>query len=342
MRKTRKFINFALAVVLLAAVAAFPVEATQHTIKTGVGVVDVAAGSTLRLRSKASTSSTILASAPAGEVVIVEGKVGNWYKVIYNLYEGYMSSDYLNVVSAENVELGYGMVNDTQVNMRSGPGTSYKSLGKFTKGEKAYIIGINNCWYKVIYNDTICYIRSDYLDVTEIPYENRDSAKKPLFFVDGKSTGIAVSAEALNGGTVAPDLPDKEEPVVPDVPASDQAAAIIATAKKYLGVPYKWGGTSPSGFDCSGFTQYVFKAHGITLPRTVASQYALGTKVTKAELIPGDLVFFYARNKDVIGHVGIYIGDNQFIHASSKGIAITSLSSTYYINHYYGCRRILQ
>ena len=320
------------------------VSATNHTIKTGVGVVDVAAGSNLRLRSKASTSSSTLAYAPDGEVVIVEGKVGDWYKVIYNLQEGYMHSDYLDVSTAENVELGYGVINDTNVNMRSGPGTSYASLGKYVKGEKAYIIGINNKWFKVIYKDQICYIRSDYLDVTEIPYENKDSNNSPLFFVDGKSTGVPVSAEALKNGTTAPEAPEQPPAENPDSGTSsgDKAAAIIATGKKYIGVPYKWAGTTPSGFDCSGFVMYVFGAHGITLPHNSRSMYSFGTSVAKKDLKPGDLVFFYGSNKTVINHVGIYIGNGQFIHSSSsKGITITGLESSYYVNHYYGAKRIL-
>jgi len=345
MHTYKKFISIVLTVLTLCSVMSITASATNHTIKTGVGVVDVATGSNLRLREKASTSSKTLAYAPDGEVVIVEGKVGEWYKVIYNLKEGYMHSDYLDVSKVENVELGYGVVNDTRVNIRSGPGTKYSSLGKFTPGEKAYIIGINNQWYKVIYNGQICYIRSDYLDVTEIPYENQASTKKPIFFVDGKSTGVKVSADALNGNITAPEIPEENEPEapsVPDVPAGELAASIIEMGKKYIGVPYKWAGSTPKGFDCSGFVMYVFGAHGITLPHNSRSMYSHGTSVSKKNLQPGDLVFFYGSNKNVINHVGIYIGNGEFIHASSsKGITITGLESSYYVNHYYGAKRIL-
>ena len=164
--------------------------------------------------------------------------------------------------------------------------------------------------------------------------------------MDGKSTGIPVSAAALKGDVTAPDngstpKPD-DQPVVPDVPAGDLAAAIIATGKKYIGVPYKWCGSTPKGFDCSGFVMYVFGAHGITLPHNSRSMYGFGTSVSKKNLQPGDLVFFYGSNKNVINHVGIYIGGGNFIHASSsKGITITGLESSYYVNHYYGAKRIL-
>lgn len=345
MRFPKRIVSIFLMTVMLVSMLSISVAAADHTIKTGVGVVNVATGSTLRLRSKASTKSTTLGFAPDGDVVIVEGKVGSWYKVIYNLQEGYMHSDYLDVATVENVELGYGVVNDTRVNMRSGPGTNYRSLGKFTRGEKAYIVGINNKWYKVIYNDQICYIRSDYLDVTEIPYENQASEKDPIFYIDGKSTGIPVSADALNGNVTAPDsgsTPDTEEETTPEAAPSDLAAAIIATAKKYIGTPYKWAGTTPKGFDCSGFVQYAFKAHGISLPHNSRSMYSHGTAVAKSDLQPGDLVFFYGTNKNVINHVGIYIGNGEFIHSSSSyGVVITELDSTYYLNHYYGAKRVL-
>jgi cell wall-associated NlpC family hydrolase len=180
-------------------------------------------------------------------VVLIE-KTGDWYKVIFDLKTGYMHKNHLKVASQENVELGYGRVNGSRVNIRSGPGTNYGVLTQAVSGNKAYIIGINNGWYKIIFGNTIGYIRSDYLDLTEIPYENRDSSKKPLFFRGGKSTGVAPSPEALNGTS-----------------SSALRQKIVATAKQYMGVPYLWGGTTPNGFDCSGFVQYVFRHHGISL-----------------------------------------------------------------------------
>jgi len=172
----------------------------------------------------------------------------------------------------------------------------------------------------VIFRNVIGYIRSDYLDLTEIPYENKASDKEPVFFKGGKSTGTPVSPGALSGAS---------------------AQAVIATAKQYIGVPYVWGGSSPSGFDCSGFVQYVFGKHGISLPRTSREQYNVGTWVSKANLRPGDLVFYNTSGSGV-SHLGIYIGNGQFIHAStSKGVMISEISNSYWSARYYGARRVL-
>ena len=344
MKFSKRLFSAFLALVLL--VSCFSITAAaKGDIKQGVAFTT---GSNLRLRSKASTSSTILDTAAKGEVVVVLSKTGKWYKVIYNLQEGYMHSDYLNVVKKENVELGYGKVNGTSVNMRKGPSTSYASVTKATTGDKAYIIGINNGWYKVIFQDKICYIRSDYMDLTEFPYENKDSSKSPVFFKGGKSTGVAVSAAALKAAEKpeAP-KPEKDEPVVEEpkkeevvqVSLGDQ---IVAKAKTCLGVPYVWNGTSMKGFDCSGLVYYVLKSLGYSPNRSSVDQYKMGSYVSKSKLQPGDLVFFAGTYKSGISHVGIYIGDGQFIHSPHSGdvVKISDLNSNYYREHYYGARRI--
>ncbi|MFC4766107.1 NlpC/P60 family protein [Effusibacillus consociatus] len=114
---------------------------------------------------------------------------------------------------------------------------------------------------------------------------------------------------------------------------------IVATAQQYIGVPYRWGGNSPSGFDCSGFSSYVFAQNGLTLPRVSADQYNAGVSVGKNQLEVGDLVFF-TTYKPGPSHLGIYIGGGQFIHASSsKGVTISYLSNPYYTDRYIGAKR---
>lgn len=110
---------------------------------------------------------------------------------------------------------------------------------------------------------------------------------------------------------------------------------------KAIGTKYVSGGVSTNGFDCSGFTMYVFDKIGIDLPHQSGSQYQMGTAVSRDEMRPGDLVFFNTSGKGV-SHVGIYVGDGRFAHASSsRGVTISSLSDSYYVNRYVGAKRIM-
>jgi cell wall-associated NlpC family hydrolase len=121
-------------------------------------------------------------------------------------------------------------------------------------------------------------------------------------------------------------------------PAPDaRYGGVVGIAMQYLGVPYVWGGASPSGFDCSGFSMYVYAQMGVSLPHHAASQFGLGTPVSKDQLQPGDLVFFNG-----LGHMGIYIGGGQFIHAPHSGdvVKISSLSDSWYAATWVGARRI--
>ena len=118
---------------------------------------------------------------------------------------------------------------------------------------------------------------------------------------------------------------------------------MVSLAQQYLGTPYVYGGSSASGFDCSGFTMYVFSQAGVSLPHGATSQLSYGTEVSRSDLQPGDLVFFQDYGA-VASHVGIYIGGDQFIHASSsyyngRCVVTSSLTETYYDGHYYTARR---
>ena len=300
-------------------------ETTKPQLIYGAGFVTASGG--LRLRAQATTNSAILDTAQRNEVVVVLSKEGDWYKVNYNLQEGYMHSDYVSVLTRENAELGYGQFLENSKVYTAVDPTS-KVLDTASKDEKAYIIGVNTGWYKVIFKDVIGYVPSNVLKLTEVPYENHDSENYPRFFRLGKSTGLAPSADAL-----------KEEVLIP----STDGEKIVATAKKYLGVPYVWGGASPSGFDCSGLVYYVFKVNGYSMYRTPEDQYRQGTYVSRNNLQPGDVVFFYNTVPGTgISHVGIYIGDGQFIHSpnSRSVVSIARLDNTYWNQHYYGARRM--
>lgn len=128
-----------------------------------------------------------------------------------------------------------------------------------------------------------------------------------------------------------------------DSTSGQSGYSIVEFAKKYLGYSYVYGGTTPSGFDCSGFVYYVFNSCGYKLSRSCYAQSTSGIAVSKGDLQLGDLIFFNNGSNGSIGHVGIYIGSGQFIHAAnpSRGVVTDTINSGYYNTYYYSARRIV-
>lgn len=258
-------------------------------------------GTGVRMRSGASTTSSILGVYNTGTQMTITGESGNWYKVSYSGRDGYVSKDYMTTTKPDNgggstSQTGYIKGND--VRLRSGAGTNYSILGTYNNGTPLTITGTSGNWTAVTINGVKGYVNSAYVTTTK-----SDGGSKP-------STSIGET--------------------------------IVATAKQYMGAPYVYGGMSPSGFDCSGFVNYVYKLCGYSMSRVASSIYNNnGTYVEKANLQLGDLVFF-ASNSSSIGHVGIYIGNGQFIHSSSGAgcVVISDLSSSYYLKNYVGAKRI--
>ena len=302
-RSCTSWLRRILLVLALSAILTVGAFASRSAI--GIGIVSTDGG--LWLRSGPGYAYDVIDAASDGDDVVVYAQEGDWYLVNYNLKVGYMSSAYIDFLYRENVRLGDGVVTDALVNLRGTPETGGTLLTQLHQGDAANIIGLNNGWYKVEYSGYTGYIRSDLLELTDIPLDN--------------SLGYYGCASGTSLGQ-----------------------SIVNYAETFLGTPYVWGGTSPSGFDCSGFCQYVYKQMGYTINRTADAQMSNGVSVDKSQLQPGDLVFFYGTyNTYGASHVGIYIGDGNFIHASSAatGVKISSLNTTYYINHYYGARRIV-
>ncbi|VBB06804.1 Hypothetical protein LUCI_2041 [Lucifera butyrica] len=150
-----------------------------------------------------------------------------------------------------------------------------------------------------------------------------------------------IEADGIVGSETYRLLMGREMPVSRDSQQTSMIRRTLQTAMQYLGVPYLFGGSSPNGFDCSGFTQFVFGQAGVYLPRAADEQFDVGRTVAYSHLQPGDLVYFttYASGAS---HVGIYLGNGQFISAtSSRGIAIDSLGSSYWGPRYLGARRVV-
>lgn len=320
-----KLTTLALSTVLSAGILALSAFAAESTAM-GIGFVSA---TSLHLRAQADTASAVVATAPQRDCVVILGKTGDWYAVNYNLQTGYMHSDYLSCLTVENAELGYGEITGSGVNLRTAPSTAGAVAAVLNKGDLCYILGINNGWYKVLSHNTTGYVRSDYLKLTQIPYENKASSNSPKFYRGGKSLGTVPSAQALNGASTPSRMP------------AVSGSGILSEAKKYLGTAYVAGGASPAGFDCSGFVYYVLKQCGYNPARTPSAQWNQGTAVEKKDLQPGDIVFFAGTGASGISHVGIYAGNGQFIHApnSRSTVSYSDLTSGYWSDHYYGARR---
>lgn len=270
------------------------------------GAAVSAGGAGLNLRSAADTASASLELIPDGAFLLVEEELDGWYKVVYNGKSGYVSADY--ALFSETLDGAYAFsaaTSGTYVNMRSGAGTGYgvvKNL--WALGTALNITGVSGNWLKV--RDAAGsegYIRSDLLSYS--------------------SPAPAAETSADVGATVGEQL--------------------IATAKQYLGYRYAWGGMSPStGFDCSGFVNYIYGLYGYSMQRVAQSIYHNdGVSVGKEELRPGDLLFF-GGGPYSISHVGMYAGNDQMIHSSSydTGVILSDLEGHYY-NTLVGAKRII-
>ena len=277
---------------------------------SGVGTVNTDA---LRLRSEANTTSTILATASKGDVVVILEDAGNgWYKVDCNTVEGYMSGEYLTVAAQADVTIGYGLVQTggSTLNVRSGPATSYSKVTSLSNNAVVSIVGINNGWYKIKTSaGTVGYVSSEYM-------------------VTCKD-----SAGSRGDGTTAVSLAS----------TGSMGQQVVNYALSFLGAPYVYGGNGPSCFDCSGFTNYVYRHFGYILNRGASSQLSNGTPVAKSDLQPGDIVFFRYNTTYPASHCGIYIGNGQFVHASTNQyqVQISQLTTGHYANVYLTARRIL-
>ena len=270
-------------------------------------------GTCVRLRSGPGTSYSVLYTLNTGAALTVTDTSGDWYKVSYNGTAGYMYGTYVSLSGETSSSAGTSASSGTKmtvtaaVNVRSGPSTGYSVLTWYARGTEVTVTGYSGSWAKINYGSGSAYIYSSYLTSGTLAAES----------------SVTTAASASSTGSAA-------------------QQKLVSTAKNYLGVSYVYGGASPSGFDCSGFVYYVYKLCGYSINRTASAQYSNGTYVSRSDLQPGDIIIFYNSAMSAIGHSGIYIGNDQFIHSSSAQgkVVITSLSG-YYSTHYYGARRVV-
>ena len=308
----------------IAAPAAPAKAAVLPSYDTKVKSVGLVSGDSVRMRSESNTSSSAITTLSRGTAVSVLDSLSGWYKVNYNGKDGYISADYLDVKSSATDLNTYGIVKADNLNIRSAIGTSASVVTTARNGVCVDVTGFEKGWFTVKYNNKSGYVSGDYLTLT--------NSKPAPVAAPAATTAAPVAPEALPSDGDAGS-------------GSGTGYDIVATAQQYLGVPYVYGGASSNGFDCSGFTMYVYKQYGYSLPHGATPQLNYGSSVSQSELQPGDLVFFTGTSStsSIASHVGIYIGNGQFIHASSGTgycVKISSLNENYYTNHYLTGRHI--
>ena len=274
-------------------------------------------------------------------------------------------------VGSSAATLGAGTVTADALRLRDTLAAEGEILATASGGTSVVVLeDTGNGWYKVNFNTVEGYMSSEYLTVST----TADAALGyGLVDTDGSSLNMRAAAgtsydtvASIPGGTVlelegvdngwykvtysgktgyvsSDYITITTEPDATETASSDLGAQIVAYAEEYLGTPYVLGGNGPNQFDCSGFTKYVYSHFGYTLNRTATDQLQNGVSVSKDELQPGDLVFFKYRTSKPVSHVGIYIGNGEFIHASTNRyvVQIDQMESGHYANVYVYARRII-
>ena len=223
-------------------------------------------------------------------------------------------------------------VNASSIYVRSKPSTDSDIVTTLIKNTDVTVTGESGDWYKVKYGTYTGYIYKELLSDTRLETTNRSSTD-----VD-RTANISNENQVEETDNISSQSQETST-------TSSKGEEVVEYAKQYLGCPYVYGGSGSSSFDCSGFTMYVYKNFGYSLSHSAIAQSKVGTYVEKENLQPGDLVFFLEWDTmDEIGHCGIYIGDGDFIHASSGSgycVKISNLNSGSYSTRYATARRLI-
>ncbi len=188
-------------------------------------------------------------------------------------------------------------------------------IGWLPNGQQVSVLGSKDAYYRIDCYDMTGYIHSDLIQKVDDIY--------------------TICAGTDHADTIF-------WPTLPEEKVEQMQQKLTKTALSLRGVPYVWGGTTPKGFDCSGFTQYVYRKNGLPLSRTCDGQMRAGMIIAKEDLQPGDIIIFQGTaGVRGVSHVGMYIGDGKLIHAGSRGITVVELANSYFTRHYMCARRIL-
>lgn len=313
---------------------------------------------TTELKTTPSDDAESIGTMSGAESLEVLESTEDWYKVVVDGESGYVKKDLvtLDKTEAETAAKQYDHYKKATVTSENGlivrtSGTKdASSVGTVNGGDEVIIVDSQNDYIKILFGDDLTegYVINSGLEfddewvikdevhkeIKEIAYAEAEAARK--------AEEARKAAEVANKRLSAMGYSSKETSSTAGAitSSSGKGQAIVNSAKKYLGVPYVWGGTSPKGFDCSGLVQYVCRQNGISVPRVASSQRNAGTYVSRANLQPGDLVFF--GNGGRISHVGIYVGNGNMIHAPQTGdvVKISSINSSYHVSRYAGAVRV--
>lgn len=282
-------------------------------------------------------NSRVITKLSKNKQVVIEEIRNGWTYVNVDGMTGWIRLDSLKVKEQddkenktpnnETVTLNKtAYISSTGINFREEPNTDSKILKVFSQNAKITILEEQGTWYKIKYNDKEGYVLKEYVSDKKVEVTSRSAEDRT------KTTTENKASETTNN--------TKIEETTTKISSKGQDAANYV--KQFVGCKYVYGGSTPKGFDCSGLTMYVYKKYGVSLSHSATAQSKVGTKVERANLQPGDLIFFrnYRTNKG-IGHVGIYIGNNKFVHASTEktGVITSNLSGSY-STRYVTARRI--
>lgn len=306
---------------MLATIGLGALAFTMNSIEANAMEQGTVNTSALNIRSGPGTDYNKIDKAYKGNVLQILEKSNGWYKVkLANGNIGWGSGQYIDIKSQE-VPLSPApmkgnkgkIIANPRLNIRSGPNTSYPIKAKASYGEVVELIEKSNGWYKIKRTDgTIGWGSGDYIvNITNTSdnSSNNNSNDNQNSNNNSNNNSNQGNTNGNSGGVVKP-------PVNIETPQTNRDA-VVNLSYDLIGTPYGWGGNGPDSFDCSGFTRYVYSnAEGKNIPRVSKEQASYGVEVNRENFLPGDLVYFDTDGDGIINHVGIYVGNNEFIHAS--------------------------